>query len=246
MSAITTTPVPTIGRKPVIIGVAVLGVVTVAAVAIPRIELSGTTTVPTSVQAQAPDALDRHDAMLAAAAAESSWRTEGLLDSQARTIGHRTVAGSSATATQPHLIELGSLATAYGAAATSVGREQVGGYHRTYTWTPATAARNPLHSIDAQEQVAGLQGHYEYGAASSDVAVSSVMAAQVGGLHKTFVYDGRGLKPVTPTLAYDGRALHLTWSDPWVPPVDNPDWAPFIRAHYYGGTVPERVVTRGD
>jgi len=246
MSAITTTPVPTIGRKPVIIGVAVLGVVTIAAVTIPHIQLSGTTAVPTVVQAQAPDALDRRDAMLAAAAAESSRSTEGLLDSQARAIGHRATAGSSAASFPAHLVELGALATAYGAAATNVGREQVGGYHRTYAWTPAMAAGNPLHSIDAREQVPGLQGHYEYGAASSDAAVSSVLASQVGGLHTTYVYNGRGLTSVTPTQVYDGRALHLTWSDPWVPPVDNPDWTPFIRAHYYGGTVPERVVTRGD
>jgi hypothetical protein len=244
MSAITTTPVPTVGRKPVIIGVAVLGVLTVAAVTVPRIHVSGTTSVPSTVQAQAPDALDRRDAMLAAAAAEASHRIDGLLDSQAKAIGHGTT--SAATTLPTHLSELGTLATAFGAAATSVGREQVGGYHRTYTWTPSIAVRNPLHSTDAQEQVPGLQGHYEYGAASSDAAVSSVMASQVGGLHKTFVYDGRGLKAVTPSQVYDGRGLHLTWSDPWVPPVDNPDWAPFIRAHYYGGTVPERAVTRGD
>ena len=246
MSAITTAPVPSIGRKPVVIGVAVLGVVTIAAVTIPNIHLSGTTAVPTVALAQAPDALDRRDAMLAAAAAESSRRAEGLLDARARAIGHDSVAGTPAAALPAHLVELGALATAYGAAATSVGREQVGGYHRTYTWTPAMAARNPLHSIDAQEQVPGLQGHYEYAAPTSAAAVSSVMASQVGGLHATYVYDGRGLSSVTPTQVYDGRALHLTWSDPWVPPVDNPDWAPFIRAHYYGGTVPERSVSRGD
>ena len=246
MSAITTTPAPTIGRKPVVIGVAVLGVVTIAAVTIPSIHLTGTTAVPTVVQAQAPDALDRRDAMLAAAAAESSRHAENLLDAQARTIGHHAVAVSPAAALPAHLTELGALGTAYGAAATSVGREQVGGYHRTYTWTPAMAARNPLHSIDAQEQVPGLQGHYEYGAPASAAAVSSLMASQVGGLHATYVYDGRGLSSVTPTQVYDGRALHLTWSDPWVPPVDNPDWTPFIRAHYYGGKVLERIVTRGD
>jgi hypothetical protein len=246
MSAITTTPAPTIGRKPVVIGVAILGVVTIAVVTIPNIHLSGTTSVPAVVQAQAPDALDRRDAMLAAAAAESSRRTESLLDARARSIGHHTVVGSPAAALPAHLAELGVLATAYGAAATSVGREQVGGYHRTYTWTPAMAALNPLHSIDAQEQVPGLQGHYEYGAPASAAAVSALMASQVGGLHTTYVYNGRGLTYVTLTQAYDGRALHLTWSDPWVPPVDNPDWTPFIRAHYYGGTVPERIVTRGD
>lgn len=233
MSTITTTPVPTVGRTPVLIGIAVLGVVTVAAVTVPRLQLEGTTTTPTT-QVQAPDALDRHDAMVAAAAAQSSRRTEALLDAQARTIGHQSRAVSSATTLPAHLTELGGLATAYGAAATSVGREQVGGYHRTYAWTPATAVRNPLSTTDAQEQVAGLQGHYEIGI-SSGSGVSSLTAAQVGGLRKTFVYDVRGPK-----------GLHLTWSDPWVPPVDNPDWAPFIRAHYYGGTVPERVVTRGD
>ena len=246
MSAITTSPAPSIGRKPLVIGAAVLGVVTIAAVTIPNIHLSVTTAVPSVVQAQAPDALDRRDAMLAAAAAESSRHAENLLDAQARTIGHHAVAVSPAAVLPAHLVELGVLSTAYGAAATSVGREQVGGYHRTYTWSPAMAARNPLHSIDAQEQVPGLQGHYEYGAPASAAAVSSLMASQVGGLHTTYVYNGRAMTSATPTQVYDGRALHLTWSDPWVPPVDNPDWAPFIRAHYYGGTVPERVVTRGD
>jgi hypothetical protein len=206
MSTITTTPVPTVGRTPVIIGIAVLGVVTVAAVTIPRLQLEGTTTSPTTAQVQAPDALDRHDAMVAAAEARSSRTTEGMLDAQARTIGHQSRTVSSATTLPTHLTELGALATAYGAAATSVGREQVG----------------------------RLQGHYEIGT-SSDGSVSEPTAAQAGGLHKTFVYDAQGPK-----------GLHLTWSDPWVPPVADPAWVPFVRAHYYGGTVPERVVTRGD
>jgi hypothetical protein len=246
MSSITTTPVPTVGRKPVAIGLAVLGVITVGAVAVPRIHLGGTTTTTAVSQPQPADFLDRHDAMVAAAAAQASLQAQRLLDSQAQALGHSTVVQPALAMYSAHVSELGSLATAYGAAATSVGREQVGQYHRTYTWTPAMAARNPLGSVDAHEQVPGLQGHYSYGPVTSAAAVSSVMASQVGGLHATYVYNGRSLQSVTPTQLYDGRALRLTWSDPWIPPVDNPDWTPFIRAHYYGGTVPERVVTRGD
>jgi hypothetical protein len=220
MSSISTTPVPTVGRKPVAIGLAVLGVITVGAVAIPRIHLGGTTTTTAVSQPQPADFLDRHDAMVAAAAAQASLQAQRLLDSQARVVGHSTVVQPALAMYPAHVSELGSLATAYGAAATSVGREQVGQYHRTYTWTPAMAQHNPLGSTDAHEQV--------------------------GGLHRTYAYQGRGLQSVTPTQLYDGRALRLTWSDAWVPPVDNPDWKPFIRAHYFGGTVAERIVRRGD
>jgi hypothetical protein len=206
MSAITTTPAPAIGRKSIAVGLAVLGVVTVGAVALPRIHVGGTTTAPSVSQAQAPESLDRRDALVTAAAAQSSLRAQGQLDTQARVLGHRAVAQPAAARYPAHISELGALASAYGVAATSVGREQVGQYHRTYTWTPAMAVRNPLGSTDAHEQVPGLQGHYASGV----------------------------------------RSPRLAWSDPWVPPVDSRDWTPFVRAHYYGGTVPERIVTRGD
>jgi hypothetical protein len=146
-----------------------------------------------------------------------------------------------------HLTELNALASAYGVAATSVGREQIGQFHGTYAWTPTMALRNALITTDAKEQVGGLQGSYEFSPSKGQAAaVTALMAEQVGGLHETYAYNGRSLVKVTPTQVYDGRALRLTWSDNWVPPVDNPDWTPFIRAHYYGGTVPERIVTRGD
>ena len=220
MSTITATPSPSIGRKPVVIGLVALGVVTAGVVAVPRLHL-GSTATPAPVAAPSPapaDFLDRHDAMVAAQRAQSA-----------------------------HLTELNALASAYGVAATSVGREQIGQFHRTYTWTPTMALRNALSTTDAKEQVGGLQGSYEFSPSKGQAAaVTALMAEQVGGLHETYAYHGRGLVKVTPTQVYDGRALRLTWSDNWVPPVDNPDWTPFIRAHYYGGTVPERIVTRGD
>ena len=196
MSTITATPAPSIGRKPVVIGLVALGVVTVGVVTVPRLHI-GTTATPAPVAAPSPataDFLDRHDAMAAAQQARS--------------------------ATPAHLTELNGLASAYGVAATSVGREQIGQFHRTYTWTPAMTRPSALGATLAQEQV--------------------------GGLHETYAYNGRGLEKITPVQVYDGRALRLTWSDNYVPPVDNPTWTPFIRAHFYGGTVPERIVTRGD
>jgi hypothetical protein len=249
MSTITTSPSPSIGRKPVVIGLVALGVVTVGVVTVPRLHVD-TTATPAPVAAPSPapaDFLDRHDAMVAAQQAQSAVAAQKLLDSQARGLAGRAVPQQQGTSTSAHLTELTGLATAYGAASTSLGREQIGQYHRTYTWTPATAQRNALSTTDAKEQVGGLQGSYEFAPSKAQAAaVTSLMAEQVGGLHETYAYNGRGLEKVTPVQVYDGRALRLTWSDNWVPPVDNPDWTPFIRAHYYGGTVPERIVTRGD
>jgi len=48
----------------------------------------------------------------------------------------------------------------------------------------------------------------------------SVIAEQVGGRHESYTW--------TPSTA-----KHLTWTDPWVPPYDNPEWVPFIKAHYF-------------
>ena len=222
MSTITTTPSPSIGRKPVVIGLVALGVVTAGVVTIPRLHV-GTTATPAPVAAPSPgpaDFLDRHDAMVAAQQAESALAAQKLLDEQARVLGHRTVAAQPPTSVPAHLTELTGLASSYGVASTSIGREQVGQFHQTYTWTPAAAQRGALSATEAMEQV--------------------------GGMHETYAYNGRGLEKVTPVQVYDGRALRLTWSDNWVPPVDNPDWTPFIRAHFYGGTAPERIVTRGD
>ena len=175
MSTITTTPVPSLGRKPFVIGLAVVGVLTVGAVALPHVHLGATTTTPTVTRAQAPDALDRRDAMAAAAAAQSSLATQRMLDAQTRTLGH-----GSGTVIVPSLV------------ATSVAQQQVGGQHQSYPFTGGTGSSS-----------------------SSDYTAG-------------------------------GRKLHLSWTDPYTPPVADPDWKPFIRAHYYGGTVSERVVTRGD
>jgi hypothetical protein len=249
MSTITTTPSPSIGRTPLVIGLVAVGVVAVGVVTVPRLHI-GTTATPAPVAAPSPgpaDFLDRHDAMVAAQHAQSAAAAQKLLDAQARGFASRAVHQQQATATSAHLTELTALATAYGAASTSLGREQIGQYHRTYTWTPTTAQRSALSSTDAKEQVGGLEGSYEFAPSTARAAaVTALMAEQVGGLHETYAYNGRGLVKVTPVQVYDGRALRLTWSDNWVPPVDNPDWTPFIRAHYYGGTVPERIVTRGD
>jgi len=249
MSTITTTPSPSIGRKPVVIGLVALGVVTAGVVTIPRLHV-GTTATPAPVAAPSPgpaDFLDRHDAMVAAQQAESALAAQKLLDEQARVLGHRTVAAQPPTSVPAHLTELTGLASSYGVASTSIGREQVGQFHQTYTWTPATAQRGALGTTAAREQVGGLEGSYEFAPSKAQAAaVASLMTEQVGGLHETYAYNGRGLEKVTPVQVYDGRALRLTWSDNWVPPVDNPDWTPFIRAHFYGGTVPERIVTRGD
>ena len=63
---------------------------------------------------------------------------------------------------------------------------------------------------------------------------------QVGGEAPTFaytpasgptqVYNGRGLVQVAPT------GTHTRWTDPWVPPYDNPEWVPYIKSHYFSPT----------
>ena len=246
MSAITTTPAPSIGRKPLIIGAAVLGVVTIAAVTVPNIHLSGTTAVPTVVQVQAPDALDRRDAMLAAAAAESSRRTENLLDAQARTVGHHAVVGSPAAALPAHLT----------GARGSRHRVRRGGHERRARAGRRLPPHLHLEPSDGSAQPAALDRRPGAGSRpagplrvrGSGVRRSCVSAHGIAGRRAAHhVRLQRSRADVRHAdAAYDGRSLHLTWSDPWVPPVDNPDWTPFIRAHYYGGTVPERIVTRGD
>jgi hypothetical protein len=204
MSTITTTPVPSLGRKPFVIGLAVVGVLTVGAVALPHVHLGATTTTPTVTQAQAPDALDRRDAMAAAAAAQSSLAVERMLDASARTLGH-----GRGTAIVPALV------------GTSVAQQQIGGQHLTYPFSGRGRAIVP-----------SLVG-------------ASVAQQQVGGQHQSYPFTGSTGSSSSDYTA-SGRKLHLTWTDPYVPPVADPDWKPFIRAHYYGGTVSERVVTRGD
>ena len=204
MSTITTTPVPSLGRKPFVIGLAVVGVLTVGAVALPHVHLGATTTTPTVTQAQAPDALDRRAAMAAAAAAQSSLAVERMLDASARTLGH-----GRGTAIVPALV------------GTSVAQQQIGGQHLTYPFSGRGRAIVPslVGASVAQQQVAG-------------------------STRATRSPEAPARRPRTTPRA--AAKLHLTWTDPYVPPVADPDWKPFIRAHYYGGTVSERVVTRGD
>jgi hypothetical protein len=110
------------------------------------------------------------------------------------------------------------------AVAPSTMREQVGGQAPTYGWVPT-------HVGSVHKQQTGQQGHYPYVpnkvyAATAErglpgIAVPSVRTEQVGGEHSGYAY-----RPAA-------RTLHLTWTDPWVPPYDDPAWAPYITSHYF-------------
>lgn len=122
MSTITASPVPSFGRKSVVIGLAVLGAVTVGAVTIPRSHTTATTSTPTVSRAQAPDSLERRDAMLAAQhakAAQEAQAQEKVLDHY----GKLNAQHPGTTAQSP--------ANPLGA---SVAQQQVGGMHQTYTY----------------------------------------------------------------------------------------------------------------
>jgi len=122
MSTITASPVPSFGRKPFAIGLAVLGVVTVGAVTIPRFHTTPTTSTPTVSRVQGLDSLERRDAMLAAQqakAAQEAQAQEKVLDQYGKQNAH----GVGST-TQPPADPVAS----------SVAQQQIGGMHETYTF----------------------------------------------------------------------------------------------------------------
>ena len=187
MSTITAAPVPapSIGKTPLVIGVAVVGVLAAAVVVVPR--LATTTTSAPAVSAAplagGPDALEAHQqAALARArsggldvveqsAIAARLRTERALDGLAKTQGNYAgLAGSAAALAIP----------------ASVVAEQVGGLHRSYAFTGSTG-------------------------------YSSLVDAQVPG-------SGGRLT----------SSEHTVWNDSFVPPYDDPTWAEAIQRHYFG------------
>jgi hypothetical protein len=72
---------------------------------------------------------------------------------------------------------------------------------------------------------------------------TSVVAEQVGGLHRTYAFTGTtGYSSLResqvpgsrPNYVYRPSADHMVWNDRFVPPFDNPTWAEAIQKHYFG------------
>ncbi len=198
------TPRPA-GRRVVIAGLAVLGVVavgTAGAITIPRLtSQTATTSYPTVTQHDALEhQLDtsRAQALVNAQRAQSA-KVEHGLDRAAKSVAAAAAVPASTYATQI--------------------RGQVGGMAPTYRYTPTTPEYAYVGSQLVQVNGAG--------ATTAGMSPSALTSAQVGGHH--------GVYPFT------GTSLHLTWTDPWVPPYDDPDWVPFIKAHYFSpATTPAR------
>ena len=187
MSTITATPVPapSIGKAPLVIGIAVVGVVAAAVVAVPRI---ATTTesapaVSAAPLAGGPDALEAHQQAALARAGS------GGLD----------------------VIERAGIAARVGAE----------------------------RSLDG---LAKSQGNYAglTVSAAARAVPASVIAAQVGGLHRTYAFSGStGYSSLVDEQVpgSGGRlavAEHTVWNDSFVPPYQDPTWAEAFQRHYFG------------
>jgi len=82
--------------------------------------------------------------------------------------------------------------------------------------------------------------------ATSNVGFGRSLAAeQVGGAHATYPLAVRPVRTQLDREQIGGAAptfplspvQHTTWTNTWVPPYDDPTWAPWIHAHYYGTPV---------
>jgi hypothetical protein len=191
------TPRP-VGRRVVIAGIAVVGLVTAGAIAIPRLTAqTATTSYPSVTQHDATEhQLDSSKAQaLVNAERAQSAKVQRRLD-----LGAKSVAAAAAVP-----------ASMYG----SQIRAQVGGMAPTFRYTPTTSTYAYVGSQLVQVNT------------TTGATSSALTSEQVGG--------GHGVYPFTGTRA------HLTWSDAWVPPYDDPAWAPFIQAHYdHPTTTPAR------
>ena len=82
---------------------------------------------------------------------------------------------------------------------------------RTFAGTPTLVGRSV-----ADEQIGGALSSY---ALAGRPARPQLAREQIGGAQPTY--------PLSPTR-------HVRWTNTWVPPYDDPTWAPWIHAHYYG------------
>lgn len=246
MSTITTTAPSfeaprTSGRRILVAGAVVAGLVVAGAVAIPRLT---TQTASPSYPAVSPhDAVEHQLDSSRAAAAGAAARQQSERVQRRMDLGAKLSAAVAATqAYQPMQFQP--------ALEPGFTREYVGGQLQTVeiprvversvvqeqTGTIGHYAWTPNHITSVQQEQTGLQGHYEYtpalttkryvGSTLETVPVtgtltSSTAAQQIGGRHESYGY--------TPSRS----GLHLTWSDPWVPPTDNPEWVPYIKSHYF-------------
>lgn len=230
MSTITTTAPSfeaprTSGRRILVAGAIVAGLVVAGAVAVPR--LTAQTAPSPSYPAVTPhDAVEHQldtarSAAAGAAARQQSERVQRRMD-----LGAKQIAAVTATqayqpmAFQPALEPGFTRAYVGGQLQTvavprmverSVIQEQTGQLGH-YAWSPTSIS-------SVQKEQTGQQGHYAYLPQAHGLPSVTTTNEQVGGKHATY--------------AYVGRTLHLTWTDPWVPPYDNPEWVPYIKSHYF-------------
>jgi hypothetical protein len=77
---------------------------------------------------------------------------------------------------------------------------------------------------------------------------ASVVRQQVGGQAPTYAWVPNHVTSLQQqqtgghaTYPFTGTTQHVAWTDPWVPPYDNPEWVPYIKSHYFQpSTTPTR------
>lgn len=260
MSAITTTAPSfdtprTSGRRILVAGAVVAGLVVAGAVAIPR--LTAQTASPSYPAVTPHDAVEHQLDTSRAAAIGAAERALSQRMQQRLDLGAKHVAAGAATTAssplefQPALQPGFTRAYVGGQLQTvaiprlveaSVVAEQTGTIgHYAYTpqrmvrvyngselqWVPVTAG---AVSSTMREQVGGEAPTYAWTPTRTvpvtgtrgypAAALQSVRSQQVGGEHSGYQY--------TPS-----RTLHTRWTDPWVPPYDDPAWVPYIKSHYF-------------
>jgi hypothetical protein len=93
--------------------------------------------------------------------------------------------------------------------------------------------------LDRQSKAQGNYAGLTVSAAALGVP-ASVVAAQVGGLHRTYAFTGStGYSSLVDSQVpgSGGRlavAKHTVWNDSFVPPYQDPTWAEAIQQHYFG------------
>jgi hypothetical protein len=213
-------------RTPYVIAAALLGVVAVGAVVGPRLTTTtGTTATTTTVNQH--DAIEHRSDDARAAAAASAAAAKSLAVQQALDLQGKVVASGAALAPATGTIPQEALPQ-------GMTRAYVGGQLETVP-LPELVGKSTTN-----EQI-GSVGHYSYVpmrmtqkyvgsqlvttfepvTTAPDAVTSPTVREQVGGAQPGYAYV-----PAT-------TATHMRWSDRWVPPYDNPDWVPFIKAHYF-------------
>jgi hypothetical protein len=93
------------------------------------------------------------------------------------------------------------------------------------------------------DRLTKMQGNYAGLVAAASLVPTSVVAQQVGGLHRTYAFTGTtGYSSVVDSQvpqsngyqAQPSGGEHMVWNDRFVPPYDNPSWAEAIERHYFG------------